>query len=76
MVAKFHSSADSAEVGDVIITPRGRNGIKVFGETVCWRQPNEPEDWWLHRAANLKRTLESVADRDADGTLHPGGGVQ
>lgn len=71
---KFRTSADGAQQGDIVSTPEGKQGICLNdGGFMCWREPGEPDEWWLHRAQCLNVMLSDIASRSGDGSVHPGG---
>jgi hypothetical protein len=68
----FASDPSKAAVGDFILTNDSRSGLKITEEVIIWKRRDEDHDWWLHRAANMKRILDSIAARGTDGSIHPG----
>lgn len=68
----FVKNVEDAELGDIVCIDSGDMGVKMSDGSVCWRQDNEPEDWWLHRVANLHMMMLDVSSRRLDGSLAPG----
>jgi predicted P-loop ATPase len=68
----FVKNVEDAEPGDVICIDSGDMGVKMSDGSVCWRQNDESEDWWLHRVASMHTMLMDIENRASDGTIAPG----